>query len=133
MGAQEFSALTPKNNVFKLVGPILMKQEPEEAKQNVDKRLEWIGGEVCVAGHSPPLSMRSLRHYWPPRATAPLLALGEGEGAADLRADSHSKRVETNLKDLETKLETKKVEVRPISHSYSSARASRSSETLHTV
>ncbi|BGP30958.1 Prefoldin subunit 6 [Rhodotorula toruloides] len=64
---KELAALTPKNNVFKLVGPILMKQEPDEAKQNVDKRLEWIGGEI--------------------------------------------KRVETNLKDLETKLETRKVEI----------------------
>ncbi|BGP23634.1 prefoldin subunit 6 [Rhodotorula toruloides] len=64
---KELAALTPNNNVFKLVGPILMKQEPDEAKQNVDKRLEWIGGEI--------------------------------------------KRVETNLKDLETKLETKKVEI----------------------
>ncbi|BGO90494.1 hypothetical protein NBRC10512_006728 [Rhodotorula toruloides] len=64
---KELAALTLKNNVFKLVGPILMKQEPDEAKQNVDKRLEWIGGEI--------------------------------------------KRVETNLKDLETKLETRKVEI----------------------
>lgn len=32
--------------VFKLVGPVLLKQDVEEAKANVDKRLEFIGNEA---------------------------------------------------------------------------------------
>ncbi|GAA5929691.1 tubulin-binding prefolding complex subunit YKE2 [Sporobolomyces koalae] len=43
---KEFSTLTPENQVYKLIGPILMKQEQDEAKQNVEKRLEWIDGEI---------------------------------------------------------------------------------------
>jgi prefoldin beta subunit len=40
--------LTPNNVVFKLVGPVLVKQDQVEAKSNVDKRLEFIGGEMSV-------------------------------------------------------------------------------------
>ncbi|GAA5839449.1 hypothetical protein JCM5353_008704 [Sporobolomyces roseus] len=43
---KEFSTLTPQNQVYKLIGPILMKQDQEEAKHNVEKRLEWIDGEI---------------------------------------------------------------------------------------
>lgn len=43
---QEFSTLTPENQVYKLIGPILMKQDQDEAKHNVEKRLEWIEGEM---------------------------------------------------------------------------------------
>lgn len=32
--------------VFKLVGPVLVKQDPEEAKANVAKRLDFIKGEL---------------------------------------------------------------------------------------
>ena len=40
--------MTPNNLVFKLVGPVLVKQDQAEAKSNVDKRLEFIRGEMCV-------------------------------------------------------------------------------------
>lgn len=43
---KEFTTLTPNNIVFKLVGPVLVKQDQAEAKSNVDKRLEFIGGEI---------------------------------------------------------------------------------------
>lgn len=45
---QEFASLTPNNVVFKLVGPVLVKQEQAEAKSNVDKRLEFIREEMSV-------------------------------------------------------------------------------------
>jgi len=32
--------------VFKLVGSVLLKQDQAEAKANVDKRLEYITGEM---------------------------------------------------------------------------------------
>ena len=45
---QEFTTLKPHNTVFKLVGPVLVPQEQSEAKLNVDTRLEFIRGEMCV-------------------------------------------------------------------------------------
>ena len=32
--------------VYKMVGPVLMKNEVDDAKQTVDKRLEYITGEL---------------------------------------------------------------------------------------
>jgi len=32
--------------VYKLIGPLLLKQELDAVKENVDKRLEFIGGEM---------------------------------------------------------------------------------------
>ena len=32
--------------VFKMVGPVLMKNDVDDAKQTVDKRLEYITGEL---------------------------------------------------------------------------------------
>ncbi|EIM91830.1 prefoldin subunit 6 [Stereum hirsutum FP-91666 SS1] len=43
---KEFLTLTPENTVFKLVGPVLVKQDQNEAKQNVNTRLEFIQGEI---------------------------------------------------------------------------------------
>lgn len=43
---QEFAALSPSNQIYKLVGPVLLKQDQVEAKANVDKRLEYIAGEM---------------------------------------------------------------------------------------
>ncbi len=54
---QEFSTLKPNNVVFKLVGPVLVKQDQMEAKSNVDKRLEFIRGEMCVFRWMSPLIM----------------------------------------------------------------------------
>lgn len=33
-------------NVFKLIGPAMIKQDPVEAKSNVGKRLEYIKSDV---------------------------------------------------------------------------------------
>lgn len=38
--------LAPKSKVFKLVGPILLTVDLDEAKENVGKRLEFIEAEV---------------------------------------------------------------------------------------
>ncbi len=32
--------------MYKLIGPVLVNQDPVEAKSNVEKRLEFIGGEL---------------------------------------------------------------------------------------
>ena len=40
--------LKPENDVYKLVGPVLLKQDQAEAKANVDKRLDFIRNELYV-------------------------------------------------------------------------------------
>lgn len=43
---KEFSALDEDANIYKLVGPVLLKQEKTEAVLAVDGRLEFIGNEM---------------------------------------------------------------------------------------
>ncbi|KAG8735234.1 hypothetical protein FRC10_010833 [Ceratobasidium sp. 414] len=43
---KEFATLKSHNTVFKLIGPVLVKQDQAEAKSNVNKRLEYIRGEI---------------------------------------------------------------------------------------
>lgn len=45
---KEFATLKPGNDVYKLIGPVLVKQDQAEAKANVDKRLEFIKSEMYV-------------------------------------------------------------------------------------
>ncbi|CAN0440983.1 unnamed protein product, partial [Ectocarpus sp. 8 AP-2014] len=47
MVKQELDLLEDEAPVFKLVGPVLIKQDLEEAKQNVAKRLELIEREMA--------------------------------------------------------------------------------------
>lgn len=46
---QEFSILDDDANIYKLVGPVLLKQDKPEAVMNVDKRLEFIEAEMFVS------------------------------------------------------------------------------------
>lgn len=43
---QELDLLDTKNTVYKLIGPVLVKQDLDEAKATVTKRLEYINGEM---------------------------------------------------------------------------------------
>ncbi|KAJ3343153.1 hypothetical protein HDU93_009703 [Gonapodya sp. JEL0774] len=43
---EEFSTLKPDAVIYKLIGPVLVKQDMVEAKSNVDKRLEFINIEI---------------------------------------------------------------------------------------
>lgn len=43
---QEFETLSDDANIYKLVGPILLKQDTAEAKSTVDGRLEFIDKEM---------------------------------------------------------------------------------------
>jgi len=45
---QEFAQLTPSNTVYKLVGPVLVPQDQNEAKTNVETRLEFIKSEMSL-------------------------------------------------------------------------------------
>ncbi|XP_033212288.1 prefoldin subunit 6 [Belonocnema kinseyi] len=43
---EELDLLKSGNEVYKLIGPVLVKQDLEEAKQNVAKRMEYISAEL---------------------------------------------------------------------------------------
>jgi len=43
---QELDLVGEDSAVFKLIGPALIRQDLVEAKANVSKRLEFIGGEL---------------------------------------------------------------------------------------
>ncbi|XP_005810985.1 prefoldin subunit 6 [Xiphophorus maculatus] len=43
---EELDLLESSNTVFKLIGPVLVKQDLDEAKATVAKRLEYINGEI---------------------------------------------------------------------------------------
>ncbi|XP_075229587.1 prefoldin 6 [Lycorma delicatula] len=43
---EELDLMKADAEVFKLIGPVLIKQELEEAKQNVAKRIDYINGEL---------------------------------------------------------------------------------------
>ncbi|XP_034828509.1 prefoldin subunit 6 [Maniola hyperantus] len=43
---EELSLLKKDAEVYKLIGPVLVKQDLEEARQNVAKRLEYISKEI---------------------------------------------------------------------------------------
>lgn len=46
LSLQELELLEDDANVFKLIGPVLVKQDLAEAKANVNKRLEYITAEL---------------------------------------------------------------------------------------
>ncbi|KAF4091355.1 hypothetical protein AMELA_G00036040 [Ameiurus melas] len=43
---EELDLLDSQNTVYKLIGPVLVKQDLDEAKATVAKRLEYINGEI---------------------------------------------------------------------------------------
>ncbi|KAM4621236.1 prefoldin subunit 6 [Polymixia lowei] len=43
---EELDLLDSSNTVYKLIGPVLVKQDLDEAKATVAKRLEYINGEI---------------------------------------------------------------------------------------
>ena len=47
MVLSEFKGLDADANVYKLVGPILCKQELSECKSNVEKRIEFCNKEIA--------------------------------------------------------------------------------------
>eukprot|EP00979_Chaetoceros_neogracilis_P000383 scaffold90_cov223-Chaetoceros_neogracile.AAC.2 len=49
MVKQELDLLDDSAQVYKMVGPVLMKNETDDAKQTVDQRLELINGELKKA------------------------------------------------------------------------------------
>jgi len=46
---KEFEILEPTGVIWKLVGPIMVKQDREDATANVEKRIEFISGDIAKA------------------------------------------------------------------------------------
>ena len=47
LGVQkEFAKLKDEATIYKLVGPVLLKQDRTEASSAIDGRLDYIGGEM---------------------------------------------------------------------------------------
>ena len=44
--SREFSNLAPGNQIYKLIGPILLKQDKSDAQNSVNGRLEFISKEI---------------------------------------------------------------------------------------
>lgn len=44
-------SLDDEARVFKLVGPVLVRQEVDEARANVQSRMDLLKRQVCVWGH----------------------------------------------------------------------------------
>ncbi|AWU73582.1 hypothetical protein CAS74_001381 [Pichia kudriavzevii] len=43
---EELDTLDSSSNVYKLMGPVLLKQDKEEAEDNVSKRIDFITAEI---------------------------------------------------------------------------------------
>ncbi|XP_067662069.1 prefoldin subunit 6-like [Haliotis asinina] len=43
---EELGRLETESKVYKMIGPVLVKQDLEESKQNVQKRIDYISGEM---------------------------------------------------------------------------------------
>lgn len=79
---QEFAKLSDDANIYKLVGPVLMKQDKNDAKMAVDGRLEYIAKEMFVCHQTCRASLTIV-----------------------------SKRIESQIKDIQEKSEAKKMEI----------------------
>lgn len=49
---KEFENIGEDETIYKLVGPVLLKQEKFEAESTVKGRLDFIGGEMLVTTHN---------------------------------------------------------------------------------
>ena len=81
---QELDLANEDAKVYKLIGPTLIKQDPVEAKSNVNKRLEFINGELSrldtrLTAHQDKASKRqqqvTLPHLHAPCLQGPLTLL----------------------------------------------------------
>jgi chaperonin cofactor prefoldin len=58
---QEFEKMDEEETIYKLVGPVLLKQEKIEAESTVMGRLDFIGGEMYAMVHPQPFYLRKQR------------------------------------------------------------------------
>lgn len=92
--SQEFDTVGEDETIYKLIGPVLLKQDKMEAESTVKGRLDFIGNEMCA--------------YFPQPARE-----ASGWKAAKRRANLHSRRsrIEGQIKETQQKMEAKKTEI----------------------
>ena len=102
--AQELDLLEEDASVFKLIGPVLVKQELVEVKNNVTKRVEFIKSDMCArAQPSRASALPAARVIRTARASHRPLTVA-GSAPCTLR----SKRLEGKVKSFEAQGETVK-------------------------
>lgn len=82
---QEFDKLKDGEQIYKLVGPVLLKQDKVEAESTVKGRLDFITKEMCV--HQP------------------------HDQIVSISLTVHSERHEGQIKEVQGKLEKKKGDI----------------------
>lgn len=92
---KEFNSLDDDSNIYKLIGPVLLKQDKNEALMAVNGRLEFIEKEMCVE------ELRSWDLLWE----------GTSSGCTDRVS---SKRIEGQIKENQDKSDKMRAEVRGI-------------------
>lgn len=93
---QEFDSLAEEANIYKLVGPVLLKQEKTEAVMAVDGRLEFIDNEMYDS--------------LPPRAPTPTPPARPLFQTSKLTRNR--KRTEKQIADIQASSDAKRSEVR---------------------
>ena len=63
---QELDILEDDASVYKLIGPVLVKQELMEVKNNVTKRVEFIKNDMCVRASCHRVTLPSSHKSRPP-------------------------------------------------------------------
>lgn len=102
----EFAALDEDANIYKLVGPVLLKQDKSEAVMAVNSRLEFIEKEMYVKDSRFPFCNIPLgggvlfRGLW-----------NKHRPLTDMICP-YSKRIEGQIKDTQEESDKKRVEVR---------------------
>tara|TARA_B110000211_G_scaffold217314_1_gene261089 strand:- start:251 stop:508 length:258 start_codon:yes stop_codon:yes gene_type:complete len=74
--------------VFKLIGPVLVKQDVEDAKATVGSRLELIERELCVR-ESARVALAAMAMFLPSPAAAAHLARPRPRYAPPPSSDAH--------------------------------------------
>jgi prefoldin beta subunit len=64
MVLKELGLAGSDSTIYKLVGPILVKQEKQEAVTQVNNRIEFINGEMCVSFRRTPFSSQASDKKW---------------------------------------------------------------------
>lgn len=74
--------------MYKLVGPVLVPQDQAEAKANVEKRLDFIRGDMCVHLHLILIITCYGMWHYSTRVEAQLKELGEKSEKKKLEAST---------------------------------------------
>jgi chaperonin cofactor prefoldin len=90
---QELDILEDDAGVFKLIGPVLVKQELLEVKNNVSKRIEFIKSDMCAPDlQLAPFSPLPLMRPRPAPPCVCIAASGSRRGSRTMRSRGSSAR-----------------------------------------